>query len=249
MKPRMFIASSVDHLDLACAAQEGLEYDVEPTVWNQGVFALSRSATSSLLDVVDKSDFGLFVFAPSDVTSIRNVERQTIRDNVIFELGLFIGRLGPERCFIIMPRGVDDLHFPTDLIGVTTAEFDADRQDGNLVAALGPACNKIRSTVKRLGPMRPARAEAKPEYSNADKPTSEFASDPNDIVSLIQSWMGSRPASDNTRVIFFSDVDTRLKLMPGSAERYIETAAEKWDYVVERRGAKTVLFRDKNSMF
>ncbi|WP_205619161.1 hypothetical protein, partial [Komagataeibacter rhaeticus] len=49
MKPRMFIASSADHLDLAYATQEGLEHDVEATVWNQGVFTLSRSTMSTLL--------------------------------------------------------------------------------------------------------------------------------------------------------------------------------------------------------
>ena len=134
----MFIASSTDHLDLAYAAQEGLEHDVEPTVWTQGVFTLSRSTMSGLLDVVGESDFGLFVFAPSDITAINEAEQQTVRDNVIFELGLFIGRLGQERCFIVMPRNVDDLHLPTDLVGVTIATFDANRQDGNLVAALGP---------------------------------------------------------------------------------------------------------------
>lgn len=246
MKPRMFIASSVDHLSLAYAAQEGLEHDVEPTVWNQGVFTLSRSTMSTLLDVVEESDFGLFVFAPSDVTAIKNAEKQTVRDNVVFELGLFIGRLGPDRCFIITPRGIDDLHLPTDLLGVTTASFDADRQDGNLVAALGPACNRIRSTVKKLGPFKPLMIEAGPNVEAAVEPAADLVSDPNDIVALIQSWMGSRPASDNTNAIFFSDVDSRLKLVPGSAVKYIEQAARRWDYIVERRGSQTILFRDKD---
>lgn len=151
VKPRMFIASSADHLDLAYAAQEGLEYDVEATVWSQGVFKLSRSTMSTLLDVVDESDFGLFVFAPSDISAIKETQKQTIRDNVIFELGLFIGHLGPDRCFIIMPRSIDDLHLPTDLLGVTVASFEACRQDGNLVAALGPACSRIRAAVKNVG--------------------------------------------------------------------------------------------------
>ncbi|MGY6771285.1 TIR domain-containing protein [Komagataeibacter sp. NFXK3] len=249
MKPRMFIASSADHLDLAYATQEGLEHDVEATVWNQGVFTLSRSTMSTLLDVLDESDFGLFIFAPSDVSAIKKVEKQTVRDNVIFELGLFIGRLGAERCFIIMPRGIDDLHLPTDLLGVTTASFEPSRQDGNLVAALGPACSRIRASLKRLGLFKSAPIEAVASTSAVVESVPELVSDPNDIVALIQSWMGSRPASDNSRAIFFSDVDIRLNLVPGSAAKYIEQAAARWNYAVERRGPKTVLFRDNGPIF
>src|SRR4051794_840743 len=113
MKPRMFIASSSEHLDLAYAAQEGLEHDVEVTVWTQGMFSLSKTTMASLIDELDESDFGLFILAPDDVTAIRSTSKQTVRDNVIFELGLFIGRLGSDRCFLVVPRGVEDLHLPT----------------------------------------------------------------------------------------------------------------------------------------
>lgn len=249
MKPRMFIASSVDHLDLAYAAQEGLEHDVEATVWNQGVFTLSRSTMSTLLDAVDQNDFGLFVFAPSDVSAIKNAEKQTVRDNVIFELGLFIGHLGAERCFIIIPRSIDDFHLPTDLLGITTASFEAGRQDGNLVAALGPACSRIRSSVKRLGLFKSTTIEEVALTPPTTETTPELISDPDDIVVLIQSWMGSRAISDNSRAIIFSDVDTRLNLVPGSAEKYIEQAAAGWNYSVERRGTKTILFRDNGPIF
>lgn len=117
-KPRMFVGSSVERLDLAYAAQEGLEHDVEVTVWAQGVFTLSRTAMASLVDELDQSDFGLFILAPDDVTAVRDQSRQTVRDNVIFELGLFAGRIGIDRCFLIVPRGVDDLHLPTDSLAL-----------------------------------------------------------------------------------------------------------------------------------
>lgn len=121
MKPRVFIGSSVEQLELAYATQEALEYEVESTVWSQGVFALSRTTLASLMDVLDETDFGIFVLAPDDITNIRNADQRTVRDNVIFELGLFIGRLGADRCFLIVPRGLDDLHLPSDLAGVTPA--------------------------------------------------------------------------------------------------------------------------------
>jgi hypothetical protein len=241
MKPRMFIASSSEHLDLAYALQEGLEQDVESTVWSQGVFTLSRTGMASLIDQLEETDFGAFVLSPDDVTLIRNASFQTVRDNVIFELGLFIGRLGTERCYLVVPRGAEDLHLPTDLTGVTAATFEPERQDGNLVAALGPACNRIRRAVSRLGMLIP-RATSSP--TSTDSVVEELCTDPNDCISLIQSWMGRRPMSANRSAIRYVDVDRELKLSPGSTLKYIEEAARHWGYSVVRKGQDTILFQD-----
>lgn len=152
IKPTMFIASSGENDDIAYDVQESLEDDVESTVWTQGVFSLSRTSMESLVDQLRVSDFGVFILAPDDVTKIRKVSKQTVRDNVIFELGLFVGHLGRERCFLVVPKGVEDLHLPTDLLGVTVAKYDPRRQDNNLLASLGPASNRIRREVAKLGP-------------------------------------------------------------------------------------------------
>ena len=153
MKPRGFIASSVEGLGIAYAIQENIEYDAEPTVWPQGVFAPSSYAIDDLIEELTISDFGIFVFTPDDIQIIRDAETNTVRDNVLFELGLFIGHLGRKRCFIIQPRGVENLRWPTDLAGLNPATFDTTRKDGNVKAALGPACNQIRAVMKKQGPI------------------------------------------------------------------------------------------------
>jgi hypothetical protein len=100
-----------------------------------------------LLHTLETSDFGIFVFSPEDLVTIRNQQSLATRDNVVFELGLFIGRLGKKRSFFVLPRDQENFRLPTDLIGVTPATFDPDRT--NLQAALGPACNQIRNAINQ----------------------------------------------------------------------------------------------------
>ena len=149
MRPKIFIGSSTENLATARTIQDQLYDDSEPSVWKCGIFKLSEYPLNSLIDKLQNSDFGVFVFSPDDIAIIRNQERQIVRDNIIFELGLFIGHLGKERSFIVSPISVDDSHLPTDLLGITHANYDPQRE--NIEDALGPACNTIRKEIKELG--------------------------------------------------------------------------------------------------
>ncbi|MEQ8426145.1 MAG: nucleotide-binding protein [Cyclobacteriaceae bacterium] len=165
-KPRLFIGSSVEGLSVAYAIQENLKFTCESTVWDQGVFNLSEMSVESLLDHLDNADFGVFVFTPDDHIKIRGKKHLTVRDNVLFELGLFIGRLGKQRCFIIIPDN-KDFHLPTDLIGVTPAKYEATRTDGNLQAGSGSASHKIREVIAKLGSAAKSKIEPeKPQAAN-----------------------------------------------------------------------------------
>lgn len=150
MKPKLFIGSSREGLPIADAIHSGLNRDAECTVWNQGIFNLSQNTLSDLIKVLRQSDFGIFVFSPDDITLMRGNSNPVVRDNVIFELGLFIGRLGPERSFFLVPDDVRDLHLPSDLTGITPGEYEANRSDGNWYAAVGPACGRIRRQMEQL---------------------------------------------------------------------------------------------------
>src|SRR5450759_5252398 len=112
MKPSLFIGSSVEGVRIAYAAQQNLRVGAEVTVWDQGVFQLSKTSLESLLAILDATDFGMFVFSPDDIVTIRGEESRAVRDNVLFELGLFVGRLGRERSFILIPENATDLRFP-----------------------------------------------------------------------------------------------------------------------------------------
>jgi predicted nucleotide-binding protein len=141
----MFIGSSVEGRRIAEALQLNLDYDLDCTVWHQGVFALSRGTLDSLVEIASAFDFATLVLTPDDVVRKRGRQRRAGRDNVVFELGLFIGALGPERTFLVHCRD-HPIDLPSDLAGVTAATF-AERDD--LVAALGPVATQLRVHIER----------------------------------------------------------------------------------------------------
>jgi predicted nucleotide-binding protein len=150
MKPRIFIGSSSEALAVANAIHAELDRDAECTVWTQQVFGLGANAVDSLTKQAEESDFAIFVFAADDQATIRGHLFAVPRDNVLYELGLFSGILGPERCFFVTPRG-SSIHLPTDLAGITAGDYDANRSDKNLQAAVGPFCAKVRLKLNILG--------------------------------------------------------------------------------------------------
>src|SRR5439155_23012112 len=90
--------------------------------------------------------FGIFVFAPDDLTVMRRKQYLTVRDNVIFEAGMFVGRLGRLRTFLIAPEESRRLRLPSDLLGVTLAYYDGAKRIN--ASTLTPACKKIKEAIK-----------------------------------------------------------------------------------------------------
>jgi len=127
-----------------------LDHEFEVTVWKNGTFKLSSTTIDDLVEKSSFVDFALFIFAPDDVSTIRSRNEHVVRDNVIFEMGLFVGAIGKSRSFVLKPRDID-MHLPTDLLGVTPADYDASRSDGDLVSATNRACSLIKAEVERQG--------------------------------------------------------------------------------------------------
>lgn len=150
IKPTVFVGSSSEGLDVAREIAVHLHDDADVTVWNDGVFALGSSFLEALIGALDRFDFAVVVMTPDDLTSSRDVERFSARDNVVFELGLFMGRLGHSRTFIVFNPDTG-LRIPSDLAGITAAKYRT-RDDGNLRAALTAPCTLIRTAMRDLGP-------------------------------------------------------------------------------------------------
>jgi predicted nucleotide-binding protein len=144
-KPRVFIGSSVEGLPTANALQSLLAHDYYVEVWNQDtVFGLGSSTIEALEKAVSIYDFGVFIFTPDDKLLRRGEDKPVARDNVIFELGLFVGHLGRFRAFVVNPSN-EEMSLPSDLKGLTTATYSS--AGPNLTAALGPAAQQIRAAI------------------------------------------------------------------------------------------------------
>ncbi len=150
MNPRLFVGSSSETHVIAEKIQEILDRHAEVTLWSQGVFGLNESSLESLFRALDSFDYACFILAKDDTTITRGEERGTVRDNVILEIGLFLGKLGKNRVFILYPRG-EKPSLPSDLDGITFLDFRNDRSDNNLQAALNPCCLKIKEIIKEHG--------------------------------------------------------------------------------------------------
>jgi Predicted nucleotide-binding protein containing TIR-like domain len=150
VRPKIFIGSSREALNIATAINTNLQREAECKVWSDGVFGLSLTAVRSLTDRVKRSDFGIFIFSPDDLALIRGNLFSIPRDNLLYELGLFSGALGPERCFFAIPLD-SKIHLPSDLLGMTPGDYESKRDDEDWEAAVRPFCERVRKRIVELG--------------------------------------------------------------------------------------------------
>ena len=148
--PSVFIGSSTEGLATAEAIQSLLDHDFEPEIWNQGTFDANDISLLSLIQATRQFDFAIFVVDVADVATKRGSLKNIARDNVIFELGLFIGAIGAERCFMVYNR-TNRPDLPTDLAGVNAVNYRV-HQTGNLISSLGSAATSIKTKIRALGP-------------------------------------------------------------------------------------------------
>jgi hypothetical protein len=168
LQPRIFIGSSSESIKIANACNVALDHVSEPTTWPYAFDRAGTDALSSLITKAKNSDFALFIFSPDDINIMRDKSQPTVRDNVLFELGLFIGALGKERCFILRPRG-EELYIASDLTGINTYEFNANRQDNNTSSAVNAACTRITEQMQSIGRINKVSVEDKVLTPNISK--------------------------------------------------------------------------------
>jgi predicted nucleotide-binding protein len=137
----IFIASSGESKFIADAIKANFDREADVDIWSENIFKLNQGTLSTLMNRASYYDFFIAVFAADDTAIIKRQKRNVTRDNVIFEFGLFLGRIGLDRTFFILEEGVDIF---SDWDGITKTSF---RRRDNLVAAVGNACSQIRERM------------------------------------------------------------------------------------------------------
>ncbi|MBR9802089.1 cyclic nucleotide-binding domain-containing protein [bacterium] len=153
--PHVFICSSSEHIAIAEQLQLKLDHHKSQVkVWTDNVFGPMKQTMEDLEREVASADFAVAVVMPEDVVRSRKKQSAVPRDNVIFELGLFMGQLGRDRTLIVCPRGLD-LKMPSDLLGLNPLTFSVptDLKDAETLSApLAPVCTSLKNLFDKLGP-------------------------------------------------------------------------------------------------
>lgn len=127
MKKKVFIGSSSEELGTAKIVKAILEKDFDVVLWNENlwdksVFKLNSNFLNDLLKAPLKFDFGILLGTPDDKVVVRKKTYLQARDNILFELGLFIGRLGLEKSCFLVDEKVKNL---SDLDGIFLSRFNS----------------------------------------------------------------------------------------------------------------------------
>jgi hypothetical protein len=125
-KPSIFIGSSTESLDTAQFIKDQFDPSIfEVDIWDEGVFGRGKTNVEWLKNFTDIYDFAIFIFVPEDEIMIQTREDasgqqlkgKATRHNVVFEFGLFLGRIGSKKTYILYDEDTKDFidYFFTDL--------------------------------------------------------------------------------------------------------------------------------------
>jgi len=216
-KPRLFIGSARESMNYVTAMQEQLSYDFEVTPWTAGAFGAMEYTMESLQRQLDEHDYAAFIFSPDDLVQHRGHLVLAARDNTLFELGLFWGRLGRERVFCLIPdtvpdqmegQKIDGFHLPSDMEGLNVLRYEVRTDRRNDQAAVNVACGKITAIGKELG--RVQRIEQKLEEVIALSEVKD------QLISFLTDLMGPEILHNRYESLYLAIRNAyRLDVLPG----------------------------------
>jgi prolyl-tRNA editing enzyme YbaK/EbsC (Cys-tRNA(Pro) deacylase) len=124
-KPRIFVGASSEAEDIDRQVTRIIESLGAEAIGWRDVFRPGDYPLDVLVDLPSSIDGALLIATPDDPTVCRLINLMSPRDNVIFELGIFISRLGKRRTGIVhvVPTNQPPAALPTDLNGLTVIKY------------------------------------------------------------------------------------------------------------------------------
>lgn len=157
-KPRIFLASSSEARDwanaLALLMARGNWALVLP--WFFSTFEPGVPILASLVENTRDVQFAVILYTGDDTTESRGIVSDAPRDNMVFELGFFIAKLGAERVVLVCPR--DAPKIPSDYAGYGVLTFDPSY--GKPEEFMIPIAQEVEMRFKQLIPVKEKRVQS-----------------------------------------------------------------------------------------
>jgi len=152
-KAKIFIASSYRVRNLAQKLKFTLSTDfADPVVWIEESEQIGGAQT--IIEMLEKAgktyDFAVIVLTRDDkIFTELDKEQIKARDNCIFEAGLFFGRKGRDKCYLL--SSIPDGDLPADLRGIIYKSFDEpDFEDlVQCQKAIAKPADEIKTTIQK----------------------------------------------------------------------------------------------------
>lgn len=149
----VFIASAIEGREVAKSVKAKLQAHSEllPYLWDEeGVFEPSLAFIESLERQLAKTDFAVLTLTPDDKVIARGKKSKAPRDNILFELGLFMGRIGRERTFFLYDNQ-HDIKLPSDITGLAGVHYERTGKESD-PQSLTCTCLRLVTAMIQRGP-------------------------------------------------------------------------------------------------
>ena len=153
-KPTLFIGSSTEAKSIVKDIHTRLQDSVTVRTWYHDTFVPGEHPLDSLRREILQADYALLVVTPDDSIVKRDAAGFTARDNILFELGMFMGTLGPRRSFYLIVSdhregNVRDVNIPSDLAGITRLQVTRTDDPALFNSDLGAECVRLEAAIAR----------------------------------------------------------------------------------------------------
>ena len=152
---KIFIGSSTEGLSIAKKIESELKSKCSDRIkchlWNDGsVFDLNQGTLKELLDISMHVDIAVFIASSDDRYIKRRRRGKAMRDNVLFESGMFMSVLGAENTYILFDKNITNL--PSDFDGVTRCLYNKRNLDAKIDDIVKKIESRLGSTSIKLLP-------------------------------------------------------------------------------------------------
>ncbi|MFT3746945.1 MAG: nucleotide-binding protein [Agriterribacter sp.] len=143
----VFICSASSALDIALCFKKKLSDEHDVFIWKEGAFGLTEHYLESIAKASQRYEFAVILLTPEIKTAIADGFKIFAKDNVIFEMGYFLGTFGRSRTFFVVEKS-EDFKLPSYIDGINCAEFVRPSSIDLLDIELISACNAVKTVLQ-----------------------------------------------------------------------------------------------------